>query len=72
MVLASNLLSLLAIMRSRRPHCESAMAGGLATKGAMMGMVVRISRREAPEIHRLLLGLEGARTREGTQLLAVT
>jgi hypothetical protein len=36
----------------------------------MMGMVVRISRTEEAETHRLLLRIEGALTREGTQLLA--
>ena len=36
----------------------------------MMGMVVRISRTEESETHRLLLRVEGALTREGAQLLA--
>ena len=38
-------------------------------RGAMIGMVVRISRTEEPETHRLLLRVEGARTGEGAHLL---
>jgi len=36
----------------------------------MIGMIVRISRTENSETHRLLLRVEGALTREGAQLLA--
>ena len=36
----------------------------------MIGIVVRISRTENSETHRLLLRAEGALTREGAQLLA--
>ena len=69
-MLASNLLSLLAIMRSRRTRCASAVAGPPATRGASIEMVVRISRTEEAETHRLLLQVEGALTHEGAQLLA--
>lgn len=71
MVLASNLLSLLTIMQSRRPRCASAVAGPPATRGARIEMLVRISRTEDSETHRLLLRVEGALTHEGTQLLAL-
>jgi hypothetical protein len=70
MVLASNLLSLLAIMRGRRTRYASALAGLPATRGARIGMVVRISRMEEAETHRLLLRVEGALTHEGAPLLA--
>jgi hypothetical protein len=50
MVLAPNLRSLLDIMQSQRTRCEAAVAGGPATRGVMMGMVVRISRTSDTDI----------------------